>query len=118
MDSRKFLALSLSLILIFPPISSSSIRFLPRWSSNREGSVIKQKTSASSLVIDPSRVTQLSWTPRAFLYKGLLTDEECDHFINLAKGKLEKSMVADNDSGESVESEVRTSSGMFLSKRQ
>ena len=27
-------------------------------------------------------------------------------------------MVADNDSGKSVESEVRTSSGMFLSKRQ
>ena len=27
-------------------------------------------------------------------------------------------MVADNDSGESVESEVRTSSGMFLSKKQ
>ena len=27
-------------------------------------------------------------------------------------------MVADNDSGESVESEVRTSSGLFLSKRQ
>ena len=26
--------------------------------------MIKQKTSASSLVIDPSRVTQLSWTPR------------------------------------------------------
>ncbi|XP_048615047.1 probable prolyl 4-hydroxylase 7 isoform X1 [Brassica napus] len=33
-------------------------------------------------------------------------------------GKLEKSIVADNDSGESVASEVRTSSGMFLSKRQ
>ncbi|XP_033129693.1 probable prolyl 4-hydroxylase 7 isoform X2 [Brassica rapa] len=119
MDSRNFLAFSLSLILIFPPISSASIRFIPRWSSSsREGAVIKQKTSASSLVIDPTRVTQLSWTPRVFLYKGLLTDEECDHFINLAKGKLEKSMVADNDSGKSVESEVRTSSGMFLSKRQ
>ncbi|CAN6911095.1 unnamed protein product [Brassica oleracea] len=119
MDSRNFLAFSLSLILIFPPISSASIRFISRWSSsNREGTVIKQKTSASSLVIDPTRVTQLSWTPRVFLYKGLLTDEECDHFINLAKGKLEKSMVADNDSGKSVESEVRTSSGMFLSKRQ
>uniref|UniRef100_A0A0D3B726 Serine-threonine/tyrosine-protein kinase catalytic domain-containing protein n=1 Tax=Brassica oleracea var. oleracea TaxID=109376 RepID=A0A0D3B726_BRAOL len=80
---------------------------------SREGSVIKQKTSVSSLVIDPCRVTQLSWTPRVFLYKGFLTDEECDHFINLAlsinqsssslcflfaKGKLEKSMVADNDS--------------------
>ncbi|KAG2281414.1 hypothetical protein Bca4012_049887 [Brassica carinata] len=39
-------------------------------------------------------------------------------FFFKAKGKLEKSMVADNDSGESVASEVRTSSGMFLSKRQ
>lgn len=27
-------------------------------------------------------------------------------------------MVADNDSGKSIESEVRTSSGMFLQKRQ
>lgn len=35
-----------------------------------------------------------------------------------AKDKLEKSMVADNDSGKSVESEVRTSSGMFLKKGQ
>lgn len=35
-----------------------------------------------------------------------------------AKDKLEKSMVADNDSGESIESEVRTSSGMFLMKTQ
>lgn len=35
-----------------------------------------------------------------------------------AKDKLEKSMVADNDSGKSVESEVRTSSGMFLEKNQ
>nr|VDC58391.1 unnamed protein product [Brassica rapa] len=114
---RSFLAFSLCLILILPRASSASIRFLPRW-SNRDGSVIKQKTSASSLVFDPTRVTQLSWTPRVFLYKGFLSDEECDHFIKLAKGKLEKSMVADNDSGESVESEVRTSSGMFLSKKQ
>ena len=35
-----------------------------------------------------------------------------------AKDKLEKSMVADNESGKSVESEVRTSSGMFLNKAQ
>lgn len=36
----------------------------------------------------------------------------------LAKDKLEISMVADNESGKSVASEVRTSSGMFLDKRQ
>ncbi|KAG2549140.1 hypothetical protein PVAP13_9KG172500 [Panicum virgatum] len=67
---------------------------------------------------DPSRVVQLSWRPRAFLHKGFLTDAECDHLIALAKDKLEKSMVADNESGKSVQSEVRTSSGMFLEKKQ
>ncbi|KAJ3673916.1 hypothetical protein LUZ60_005908 [Juncus effusus] len=69
-------------------------------------------------VFNPTRVTQLSWHPRAFLYTGFLTDDECDHLINLAKDKLEKSMVADNESGKSVASEVRTSSGMFLEKHQ
>ncbi|XP_040933685.1 probable prolyl 4-hydroxylase 7 [Gossypium hirsutum] len=53
---------------------------------------------------------------RAFIYKGFLSSEECDHLIFLAKDKLEKSMVADDVSGQSIESEVRTSSGMFLEK--
>ncbi|CAK9162855.1 unnamed protein product [Ilex paraguariensis] len=75
-------------------------------------------TGASAAPFDPTRVTQLSWRPRAFIYRGFLTDEECDHLITLAKDKLEKSMVADNESGNSVESEVRTSSGMFLKKAQ
>jgi prolyl 4-hydroxylase len=34
------------------------------------------------------------------------------------KKKVQRSMVADNASGKSVKSEVRTSSGMFLAKRQ
>ncbi|XP_072951891.1 probable prolyl 4-hydroxylase 6 [Typha angustifolia] len=67
---------------------------------------------------DAAKVTQISWKPRAFLYKGFLSDEECDHLIKLGKSKLEESKVADSDSGESVKSEVRTSSGMFLEKRQ
>ncbi|KAK1378679.1 hypothetical protein POM88_025423 [Heracleum sosnowskyi] len=29
------------------------------------------------------RVTQLSWRPRAFIYRNFLTDEECDHLIAL-----------------------------------
>lgn len=87
-------------------------------SSHGKESVIKMKTSAPPLHFDPTRVTQISWSPRAFLYRRFLTEEECDHLISLAKDKLEKSMVADNDSGKSVESEVRTSSGMFLSKAQ
>ncbi|MQM08621.1 hypothetical protein Taro_041478 [Colocasia esculenta] len=78
----------------------------------------EQRKTDPSGGFDPTRVTQLSWQPRAFLYEGFLTHEECDHLIKLAKDKLEKSMVADKDSGKSIMSEVRTSSGMFLSKRQ
>lgn len=78
------------------------------------GSVVR----ADRELFDPTKVIQLSWNPRAFLYKGFLSDEECEHLIVLAKDKLETSMVADNDSGKSVMSEVRTSSGMFLEKHQ
>ncbi|XP_071940336.1 prolyl 4-hydroxylase 2-like isoform X2 [Coffea arabica] len=73
-------------------------------------------TSWSSSIINPSKVKQISWKPRAFVYKGFLTDEECNHLISLAKSELKRSAVADNLSGESKLSEVRTSSGMFIPK--
>ncbi|KAA8548542.1 hypothetical protein F0562_000191 [Nyssa sinensis] len=72
--------------------------------------------SSSSWTINPSKVKQISWKPRAFVYEGFLTDEECDHLISLAKSELKRSAVADNVSGKSKLSEVRTSSGMFISK--
>uniref|UniRef100_A0A804P711 procollagen-proline 4-dioxygenase n=1 Tax=Zea mays TaxID=4577 RepID=A0A804P711_MAIZE len=62
---------------------------------------------------DPASVTQLSSRP-----SGFLSDTECDHLVSLAKGSMEKSMVADNDSGKSVASQARTSSGTFLAKRE
>ncbi|OEL23584.1 hypothetical protein BAE44_0015397, partial [Dichanthelium oligosanthes] len=65
-----------------------------------------------------SRVKAVSWQPRIFVYKGFLSDAECDHLVKLGKKKVQRSMVADNDSGKSVMSEVRTSSGTFLDKRQ
>ncbi|KAE8665669.1 putative prolyl 4-hydroxylase 7 [Hibiscus syriacus] len=107
MDCWNFLGFSL---LISLHICSGSAEI--------NGSVLQMKRGTSSVPLDPSRVTQLSWHPRAFIYKGFLSSEECDHLVTLAKDKLEKSMVADNESGESIESEVRTSSGMFLQKSQ
>lgn len=74
--------------------------------------------SAIAATFDPTRVTQLSWRPRAFIFKNFVTDEECNHLIDLAKERLEKSMVVDDETGKSVESDVRTSSGMFLDKAQ
>uniref|UniRef100_A0A0D9W0A6 procollagen-proline 4-dioxygenase n=1 Tax=Leersia perrieri TaxID=77586 RepID=A0A0D9W0A6_9ORYZ len=65
-----------------------------------------------------SSVIVVSWKPRIFLYKGFLSDDECDHLVKLGKEKMRRSMVADNESGKSVMSEVRTSSGMFLDKKQ
>ncbi|GMH05071.1 hypothetical protein Nepgr_006911 [Nepenthes gracilis] len=114
MELRVFFSLSLFFFLSFPHRSHCG------WLDTMKtgGSVLRLKTGASSVRFDPTHVTQLSWTPRAFLYKGFLTEKECDHLIQLAKDKLEKSMVADNESGKSVESTVRTSSGMFLMKAQ
>nr|ABI79328.1 prolyl 4-hydroxylase [Dianthus caryophyllus] len=66
--------------------------------------------------LNPSKVRQISWKPRAFVYEGFLTDEECDHLISIAKTELKRSAVADNESGKSQVSEVRTSSGAFISK--
>ncbi|KAK3126624.1 hypothetical protein QOZ80_7AG0559490 [Eleusine coracana subsp. coracana] len=65
-----------------------------------------------------SRVKAVSWQPRIFVYEGFLSDAECDHLVRLGKKKVQRSMVADNESGKSVMSAVRTSSGMFLDKRQ
>lgn len=50
------------------------------------------------------------------MYEGFLTEEECNHLVSLAKTELKRSSVADNVSGKSKTSEVRTSSGMFISK--
>ncbi|XP_022955844.1 probable prolyl 4-hydroxylase 4 [Cucurbita moschata] len=71
--------------------------------------------SASSIV-NPAKVKQISWNPRAFVYEGFLTDLESDHLISIAKAELKRSAVADNLSGESKVSEIRTSSGAFIKK--
>ncbi|KAK8332668.1 hypothetical protein V6Z12_A10G153800 [Gossypium hirsutum] len=105
MEYRYFLGFFLLLLINFTLVSAEI-----------NGSVLKMRGGTSSVQFDPTSVTQLSWRPRAFIYNGFLSSEECDHLIFLAKDKLEKSMVADDVSGQSIESEVRTSSGMFLKK--
>mmetsp|Transcript_15986 Transcript_15986/g.34537 ORF Transcript_15986/g.34537 Transcript_15986/m.34537 type:complete len:272 (+) Transcript_15986:87-902(+) len=52
-------------------------------------------------------VETISWRPRAFIYHGFLTHEECDHLIKIAKGRLERSQVV-GEHGD-VEDPVRTS---------
>lgn len=106
-------------------IQASFVDDLPGWMGEISSSKLRSKVTAPSdllkkgkeaFVVDPTKVAQLAWKPRAFLYQGFLSDEECEHLKYLAKTKLEKSMVADNESGKSVLSEIRTSSGMFINK--
>ena len=61
---------------------------------------------------------QLSWAPRTYVFKNFLSDEECDHLIKIAKPHMAKSSVADNKTGKSFSSELRTSTGTFLSMGQ
>ncbi|KMT16371.1 hypothetical protein BVRB_3g055160 [Beta vulgaris subsp. vulgaris] len=62
------------------------------WSCSAEISrkeLRSKETGQQSGRIDPSRVVQLSWQPRVFVYKGFLSEEECDHLISLAHGQKE-----------------------------
>ncbi|KAL5210153.1 hypothetical protein ABZP36_005776 [Zizania latifolia] len=86
------------------------------FSRNKNGGPADVVVAAPPL--NASSVTVISWKPRIFLFKGFLSYDECDHLVKLGKEKLKRSMVADNESGKSVMSEVRTSSGMFLDKQQ
>ncbi|KAF7829529.1 putative prolyl 4-hydroxylase 3 [Senna tora] len=58
----------------------------------------------------------LSWEPRAFIYHNFLSKEECEYLISLAKPFMTKSTVVDSKTGQSKDSRVRTSSGMFLKR--
>ncbi|EYU17561.1 hypothetical protein MIMGU_mgv1a0210091mg, partial [Erythranthe guttata] len=42
--------------------------------------------------------------------------EECEHLINLAKPHMVKSSVVDTETGKSIDSRIRTSSGMFFKR--
>ncbi|RWR92379.1 putative prolyl 4-hydroxylase 3 isoform X2 [Cinnamomum micranthum f. kanehirae] len=60
----------------------------------------------------------LSWEPRAFIYHNFLSKDECEYLIELAKPHMHKSTVVDSQTGQSKDSRVRTSSGMFLRRGQ
>ena len=63
-------------------------------------------------------VIHLSWSPRAFVVKKFLSDEECDYLVGKAEPMMTESGVVDNDTGHSKKSEVRTSTGTFFGRGQ
>eukprot|EP00243_Klebsormidium_subtile_P008204 TRINITY_DN3824_c0_g1_i1.p1 TRINITY_DN3824_c0_g1~~TRINITY_DN3824_c0_g1_i1.p1 ORF type:complete len:324 (+),score=52.65 TRINITY_DN3824_c0_g1_i1:65-973(+) len=57
----------------------------------------------------------ISWNPRIIHFHNFLSEEEAQHMIDLGRPRLEKSTVVDVQTGQGIQSKVRTSSGMFLS---
>ena len=81
--------------------------------------VMKAPTSLNGKpALDPKRIRTISLNaPRAFLYENFLSEKECEHLLALSKGKLHKSGVVDAQTGGSSMSEVRTSTGTFISRK-
>ncbi|XP_027119341.1 prolyl 4-hydroxylase 1-like isoform X1 [Coffea arabica] len=60
----------------------------------------------------------VSWSPRIILLHSFLSPEECDYLRAIALPRLQISTVVDAKTGKGIKSNVRTSSGMFLSHEE
>ncbi|KAL2506323.1 Prolyl 4-hydroxylase 1 [Abeliophyllum distichum] len=60
----------------------------------------------------------ISWSPRIVVFHNFLSAEECDYLRAIAKPRLQVSTVVDTRTGKGIKSNVRTSSGMFLSNEE
>ncbi|KAF8087104.1 hypothetical protein N665_0600s0050 [Sinapis alba] len=56
----------------------------------------------------------VSWSPRIIVLHNFLSSEECEYLKSIARPRLQVSTVVDVKTGKGVKSDVRTSSGMFL----
>jgi prolyl 4-hydroxylase len=104
-------------LLLRKRLSAYLLVFKPRFSCNGTNPSLT-KFNQTMQEIWRGKVEQISWEPRAFLFHNFLSEEECDHLIDLAEGRLQKSTVVDSKTGGSVDSDVRTSSGTFLSHQE
>lgn len=43
--------------------------------------------------IEPDHIELISWAPKAWLYRGFLSDAECEHLIRTATPHMTKSTV-------------------------
>jgi len=56
--------------------------------------------------------------PRVIVFGGLLSDEECDELVSLAKERLARSQTVDVSTGGMEVNEARTSEGMFFGRAE
>lgn len=59
-------------------------------------------------------IETMSWKPRAFVYHGFLSEQECDHIIALATPLMQRSSVVHHNGSTDPQDDIRTSYGTFL----
>jgi prolyl 4-hydroxylase len=64
------------------------------------------------------RVLSKMTMPRIVVFGGLLSDEECDELVELARDRLTRSQTVKTDTGGSEVHEARTSEGMFFRREE
>lgn len=62
-------------------------------------------------------IRTLSWSPRVFLYSNFLSEEECEHLIELGEKNLERSTVVGGAGDSGTVASARTSYGTFITRR-
>ena len=63
-------------------------------------------------------VLQNMYNPRVVVFGGLLSDEECEALIELARPRLARSLTVDTDTGGEEVNADRTSNGMFFRRAE
>lgn len=80
-----------------------------QWSDDKE---------AATLRLGYVKPEIISWSPRIIVLHNFLSMEECDYLRAIALPRLQVSTVVDAKTGKGIKSNVRTSSGMFLSPEE
>ncbi|KAB2062341.1 hypothetical protein E1A91_A10G151700v1 [Gossypium mustelinum] len=81
-------------------------RGMSHWHGDKEAEILRLG------VVKPEII---SWSPRIIVLHNFLSNEECDYLRAIARPRLQVSTVVDVKTGKGIKSNVRTSSGMFLS---
>ena len=90
------------------------MEFIPDYIGNlsiKSTSVEEKITHIADTKSTNSRKVLLN-SPLAYTIDGVLSNEECDHFIELSKGNLKRALVSDNSKG--VQSTGRTGSNYWI----
>jgi len=99
-------------------VSASSASSSTQSSSSKlyqASSLSPARDAGDALALDPQRLQLISEeSPRAVLARGILSEAEAEHLRQEALPRLQRSGVVDTQTGESVQSSIRTSSGAFL----